>query len=50
MLEIFSVALPVFVRETDCDELVVFKRWLANVRLEDDKLAVGADEVAEPFR
>jgi hypothetical protein len=49
MLEIFSAALPVLVSDTDCDVLVVFKRWLANVRLEDDKLNPGA-EVAAPVR
>ena len=37
-----SAALPVLVKVTDCDPLVVFNVWLANVRLGPDKLTTGA--------
>jgi len=42
MLVRFSTALPVLVSVTVCDPLVVFKTWLANVRVEADKLTTGA--------
>jgi hypothetical protein len=38
-------ALPVLVSVTDCDPLVVFNVWLAKVRLEPDRLTVGAATV-----
>jgi hypothetical protein len=40
-----SAALPVLVSVTDCDPLVVFNVWLPKVRLEPDKLTVGAATV-----
>jgi len=45
MLVILRAALPVLVSATDCDPLVVLKVWPANVRLEADKIAVGAGVV-----
>ena len=45
MLVMPSAALPVLVSVTDCDPLVVFNVWLANVRLEPDRLTVGAATV-----
>jgi hypothetical protein len=45
MLVMPSAAFPVLVNVTDCDPLVVFTVWLANVRLEPDKLTVGAATV-----
>jgi hypothetical protein len=38
----FSTALPVLVSVTVCEPLVVFNVWLANVRLELDRLTTGA--------
>jgi len=45
MLVMVSAALPVLVTVTDWDPLVVFKVWPANVRLDADKLTVGAGMV-----
>ena len=45
MLEMFSVALPVFVRDTFCGELLEFSSWLPNARFVDEKLTAGAAEL-----
>src|SRR5579863_4918975 len=45
MLVIPSAALPVLVSVTDSDPLVEFNVWLPNVRLEPDRLTVGAATV-----
>jgi hypothetical protein len=37
-----SAALPVLVSVTICAALVVFTCWLTNVKLNDDRLTVGA--------
>ena len=42
MLVMASAALPVLVSVTICAALVVFTCWLANVKFDDDRLAVGA--------
>jgi len=42
----FRAALPVLVSVTVCDPLVVFNVWLANVKLEVDKLTTGAGALA----
>jgi len=43
-----SAALPVLVSVTDCDPLVVFSVWLANVRLELERLTAGAGDPPLP--
>jgi hypothetical protein len=42
MLVMLSAALPVLVSVTICAALVVFTCWFANVKFDDDRLAVGA--------
>ena len=42
MFVTLNAALPVFVSVTDCDPLVVFKVWLAKVRLELERPTAGA--------
>jgi len=42
MLVMLSAAVPVLVSVTDCDPLLVFNAWLANVMLDDDKITAGA--------
>lgn len=41
----FSAALPVFVRDTFWDELLVFSSWLPNAKLVGERLTAGADEL-----
>src|SRR5579863_8949111 len=46
MLMIFSAALPVLVSVTVWAALVVFNVWLANAKLDDDRLTIGAGGTA----
>jgi hypothetical protein len=46
MFVMFNAALPVLVSVTDCDPLVVFSVWLANVRLELERFTAGAEAPA----
>jgi hypothetical protein len=45
MLVMLSAALPVLVSVTICAALVELTCWLANVKLNDDRLTVGAGTV-----
>ena len=42
MLEMESVAVPVFVKVTFCDALVVFTNWLPKLRLVFERVTTGA--------
>src|SRR5205807_10115469 len=46
MLVTLSATVPVLVSVTDCATLVVFRFWLANVRLLGERLTPGAAPVA----
>ena len=46
MFVMLSDALPVLVSVTDCELLVVFNVWLANVRLELERFTAGAEAPA----
>ena len=50
MLPMFSVALPVLVRVTDCDALLVPTFWLPNERLVAERATAGARATPVPLR